>query len=78
MGGIMFEDEQSAVAELLRSNPKFRELYEQHESLDQEVEDAVSGVHPMGDGAVTQLKRRKLFLKDRMASMIHHFHMVDS
>jgi len=74
----MFEDEQPAVAELLRSSTQFRELYEQHESLDQEVEDAMIGVHPMGDNALTQLKRRKLYLKDQMASIIRRQHMTES
>lgn len=74
----MFEDEQSAVAELLRSNTQFRELYDQHESLDQEIQDDVDRVHPLGDETLTQLKRRKLFLKDQMANMIHSYHMAES
>lgn len=74
----MFEDEQSAVAELLRSNTHFRELYDQHESLDQEIQDDVDRVHPLGDETLTQLKRRKLFLKDQMANMIHSHHMAES
>ena len=74
----MFEDEQSAVAELLSSNTQFRELYEQHESLDQEVEEDETGVHPMGDDTLRQLKRRKLHLKDQMASIIQRHHTEKS
>jgi len=74
----MFEDDQSAVTELLRVNPKFRELYEQHESLKQEVDDAHHGVHPIGDDSLAQLKRRKLYLKDQMARIIHDHHGVHS
>ena len=74
----MFEDEQSAVAELLRSNTHFRELYDQHEILDREIQDDIDGVHPMGDETLTQLKRRKLFLKDQMAHIIHDHHLAES
>lgn len=74
----MFEDDQSAVTELLRTDPRFRELYEQHESLKKEVQDAQSGVHPVGDGTLTELKKRKLLLKDQMANILHRFHAVES
>ena len=74
----MFEDEQSAVAELLGYNIQFRELHEQHESLKCQVRDAVTGVHPIGDLALTQLKRRKLLTKDRMANIIQQHHLTHS
>ena len=74
----MFEDEQSALAQLLCSNTNFRELYDHHESLGQAIQDDVNHVHPLGDNTLTQLKRRKLFLKDQMANMIHSYHMAES
>ncbi len=74
----MFEDEQSAVAELLNCDKQFKEFYEQHASLKNQIFDAVTGVHPIGDLTLTQLKRRKLLLKDRMAKIIHTHHPVHS
>jgi len=69
----MFEYEEDIVSQLLGSDPRFQQLYEEHARLKAEVRDATSGLVPMDDLALARLKRRKLLAKDKMAHMIQRF-----
>ena len=40
-----------------------------HQELDKKAMDAALGVLPLGDDAVTEIKREKLVLKTRLADM---------
>ncbi|MBF0127746.1 MAG: YdcH family protein [Magnetococcales bacterium] len=63
----MFEDQLQAVNELLNSNKKFRDLYEQHEALRKEIDDTRE-VRNQFD--LERLKKEKLRIKDLMAVML--------
>jgi uncharacterized protein YdcH (DUF465 family) len=66
----MFEYDQQIVTKLLEENDEFRSLYEQHRHLDQQVDEADSGVLPLDDLTLHRLKKEKLQLRDRLASLI--------
>ncbi|MBF0628045.1 MAG: DUF465 domain-containing protein [Magnetococcales bacterium] len=63
----MFEDQLQAVNELLKSNAKFRELYEQHEGLRNEIDETR---HVRNQFELERMKKEKLRLKDLMAVML--------
>ncbi|MEO5332262.1 MAG: DUF465 domain-containing protein [Magnetococcus sp. YQC-5] len=63
----MFEDQLQAVNELLKINKKFRELYDQHEALREEI-DSTRDVRNQFD--LERLKKEKLRIKDKMAIML--------
>ncbi|MBF0191012.1 MAG: DUF465 domain-containing protein [Magnetococcales bacterium] len=63
----MFEDQLQAVNELLKSNPKFREMYERHESLRNEIDETR---HVRNQFDLERLKKEKLRIKDAMAAML--------
>lgn len=63
----MFEDQLQAVNELLKSSKQFRDLYEQHEALRQEI-DETRPVRNQFD--LERLKKEKLRIKDILALML--------
>ncbi|MBF0341529.1 MAG: YdcH family protein [Magnetococcales bacterium] len=63
----MFEDQLQAVNELLKSNPKFRELYDQHDALRTEIDETR---HVRNQFDLERLKKEKLRIKDLMAVML--------
>ena len=72
----MFEERSAGeVDTLLKSNPEFRQLYQQHQELDRRVMNAELGINPVDDLELTRLKREKLAAKDRLVriadTMIH-------
>jgi len=72
----MFEERSAGeVDTLLKSNPEFRQLYQQHQDLDRRVMNAELGISPVDDLELTRLKREKLAAKDRLVriadTMIH-------
>ena len=69
----MFEHDQEIVNSLLNEDNGFKRLYEKHIQLKQRVMEANIGTQPMGDFALEKLKKEKLLLKDRMASIIETY-----
>ena len=72
----MFEERSAGeVDSLLKSNPEFKQLYQQHKDLDRRVMNAELGINPVDDLELTRLKREKLAAKDRLVriadTMIH-------
>jgi uncharacterized protein YdcH (DUF465 family) len=66
----MFEERpQQELDSLLKGNPDFRRLYDQHRDLDRKVVNAELGVTPIDDLTLSQMKREKLAMKDRLARM---------
>jgi len=66
----MFEYDKQTVNKLLEENDEFRSLYEKHQELNQQVDAADCGVAPLDDLALHRLKKEKLQLRDRLASLI--------
>lgn len=63
----MFERQQSKMDELIRENEDFRRIYNRHQELDKRVTAAELGTAPMEDLALNQLKKEKLWIKDKIA-----------
>ena len=69
----MFEHDQEIVSSLLHENNDFKRLYDKHIQLKQRVNEANIGTQPLDDFALEKLKKEKLLLKDRMASIIENY-----
>lgn len=66
----MFEGQpQSEIDALVKANPEFRQLYQQHKKLDKKCMDAELGVLPIGEATLGQMKREKLLAKQRLLRM---------
>ena len=63
----MFEHHKNKMEELINENPDFRRIYDRHQELDKSVTAAELGTAPMEDLALNQLKKEKLWAKDKLA-----------
>lgn len=63
----MFEHRQNKMDELMKENEDFRRIYNRHQALDKRVTAADLGTAPMEDLALNQLKKEKLWAKDKLA-----------
>jgi len=69
-GQVMFEGQpQSEIDALMKANPEFRLLYQQHRKLNKKCMDAQLGVLPIDDVTLGQMKREKLLAKQRLLRM---------
>ncbi len=66
----MFANRQEDVDQMLNQNIQFRRLYNKHQELDKKVHAAETGQKPMGDLALVQLKKEKLWAKDQLAKLL--------
>ena len=66
----MFEHRQNQMDDLMKENEDFRRIYNRHQELDKRVTAAEHGTAPMEDLALNQLKKEKLWAKDRLASFM--------
>ena len=69
----MFEYEQEIVNALLSENENFKRLYSRHGELKEKVKNANSGAAPIDDYALDNLKKEKLYVKDKLAAMINNY-----
>lgn len=63
----MFEHRQNKMDELMKENENFRRIYNRHQELHKRVTAAEQGTAPMEDLALNQLKKEKLWAKDKLA-----------
>ena len=63
----MFERQKSKMEKLIKENEDFRRFYDRHQELDKRVTAAELGTAPMEDLALNQLKKEKLWIKDKIA-----------
>ncbi|MBT8061821.1 MAG: DUF465 domain-containing protein [Xanthomonadales bacterium] len=66
----MFEHRQDLMEKLMKENEDFRRIFNRHQELDKRVTEAELGTKPMEDLALNQLKKEKLFAKDRLAQLM--------
>lgn len=66
----MVESDDEITQALLVSSEDFKRLYQKHRGLKDQVHQANTGALPLDDISLENLKKQKLLLKDRMASMI--------
>jgi uncharacterized protein YdcH (DUF465 family) len=67
----MFEHHQEEMERLLKENDEFLRIYNRHQELDKRVTAAEVGAAPMEDLALNQLKKEKLWAKDKLARIMH-------
>ena len=65
----MFENQQNDVETLIKSDSEFRSLYQRHQELDSKVRDAELGVLPLDDTTLHNMKKEKLWAKDKLITM---------
>jgi len=64
---VMFEGQpQSEIDALMKVNPEFKQLYQQHKKLNKKCMDAELGVLPIDDVTLGQMKREKLLAKQKL------------
>ena len=66
----MFSDQKNKLDQLMNDNEDFRRIYDRHQELDKRVTAAELGTAPMEDLALNQLKKEKLWAKDKLASLM--------
>ena len=66
----MLAEYRAEITELKQSNSHFRNIFEKHNRLDQDVQDAEHGRVGMSDMEIEKMKKQKLMLKDEMLKMI--------
>lgn len=66
----MFEHRQEVMEKLMKENEDFRRIFNRHQELDKRVEEAELGTAPMDDLALNQLKKEKLWAKDKLAYLM--------
>ena len=69
----MFEYEIEIVENLLADNDDFKRLFDKHDQLKRRVNEANSGVEPVDDFSLENMKKEKLMLKDRMAAIVEDY-----
>ena len=66
----MFEHRQDVMEKLMKEDEDFRRIFNRHQELDKRVTAAELGTAPMEDLALNQLKKEKLWAKDRLARIM--------
>jgi uncharacterized protein YdcH (DUF465 family) len=66
----MFEHRQEKMERLMKENEDFLRVFNRHQALDKRVAAAETGTAPMEDLALNQLKKEKLWVKDKLARMM--------
>jgi uncharacterized protein YdcH (DUF465 family) len=66
----MFEHHQEEMERLMKENEDFLRIYNRHQELDKRVTAAEAGTAPMEDLALNQLKKEKLWAKDKLARIM--------
>lgn len=70
----MFEGQpQSEIDALIKVNPEFKQLYQQHQKLNKKCMDAELGVLPIDDVTLGQMKREKLLAKQKLLRMYENW-----
>ena len=71
----MFEGQpQSEIDALIKVNPEFKQLYQQHQKLNKKCMDAELGVLPIDDVTLGQMKREKLHAKEKLLQIYARAH----
>jgi uncharacterized protein YdcH (DUF465 family) len=66
----MFEHRRNVMDKLMKESEDFRRIFNRHQALDKRVTAAELGTAPMEDLALNQLKKEKLWAKDRLATLM--------
>lgn len=72
----MFDNDDELVSNLLEEDEGFRRLYDKHDDLKKTVQRANEGEISIDEFELDNLKKEKLFLKDKMSEVLeaHRHH----
>ena len=66
----MLDVDQETLEKLLAENPEFKKMHQRHAELNEKVDRASHGELGLCDDTVTDLKKEKLVLRDRMMEIV--------
>ncbi|MEN8185145.1 MAG: DUF465 domain-containing protein [Myxococcota bacterium] len=66
-----FPELRDAMHRLKVGNPEFRALFDEYHDLDKQIYRIEQDIEPVSDDFWAELKRRRLYLKDRLLQMMH-------
>ncbi len=72
----MLAEYREEISELKQINAHFAKIFEKHNKLDQEIQDAEHGRVGMSDMEIEKMKKEKLLLKDEMYKMVVDYKQV--
>lgn len=66
----MLDVDQDTLNKLLEENEEFKSMYARHAELNKKVDKAGRGELALSDHTLTEMKKEKLALRDRMTEII--------
>ena len=66
----MLTEYRNEISELKQSNTHFQKIFNEHNELDQKIQDAEHGRIGMSDTEIEKMKKMKLLIKDEILNMI--------
>lgn len=72
-GDKMLHEHKAEISQLKQTNAHFAKIFNEHNTLDQRIQNMESGIEIASNTAIDELKREKLRLKDEIYAMIKKF-----
>ncbi|MCE3038960.1 YdcH family protein [Helicobacter anatolicus] len=69
----MFHEHREEITTLKGQNAHFEKIFNEHNALDQRIQNAASGIEMLSNIEIENLKKQKLRLKDEIYAMIMEF-----
>lgn len=69
----MLDHNPEIVEAMLAENEEFKNLYKRHQELDKQVDKAAIGNLPLDDRTMEDMKKERLWVKDRLVAMIDRY-----
>ncbi|TLE15530.1 DUF465 domain-containing protein [Helicobacter apodemus] len=69
----MLHEYREQISVLKQENAHFAKIFDEHNNLDQKIQDITEGREHLGDMELRELKRKKLELKDEAHAIIMEY-----
>ena len=69
----MLHEDRDEISVLQQENAHFAKIFDEHNELDQKIQDIAEGREHATDMELSELKRRKLELKDEAYAMVMEY-----
>lgn len=66
----MFHEYRKEITHLKQNNAHFEKIFNEHNELDQKIQNAENGIEHLSNQEIEVLKKQKLHLKDKAYAMI--------
>lgn len=70
----MFHEYREEISKLKQENAHFAKLFDEHNALDQKIQNMESGIEVTTHEVIQELKKEKLHLKDEIFSILRSNH----